>query len=709
MDHAINELRADSPRQWWSCPFSVFRFQQDDSQPVDASINSFADTPGSPPIQNPKSKIQNSSPPPHSSRRTRSALGWFLLWLFVCVLFAVGQHDVLFSPPYWDSAMGLATEAEFLVQTDFDYPRLFFEEPRFLRGGSAIYLTSILPTTMALLRHATPDPAWAHFGYRIFSITCASAIVVGVFAWVRPRSGSLGAFLLSAALATTPVFLTQAELLGMEMPLAAMALLSGSLLTRRKYVCAAVAALACFFVKANGMLVIMAALTYLVIVGPLLWGPWIRSDKRRYFIGLGAVGVAFAIERGVTRWLQHLPNYEEITGFFDFRRGTEELWRCAQLCPDVAAIFVIAAVASFGYLGTRVRQAGGCIAGLRSIAEEDAVVLFSWILVAGILVSHAWTHVIPRYLVFPLVFIYIGLGRMALRWPPHRVWVNTALVLVVLANLWNVDGRWYPSLAGSDARTGAWLERSREYRADHQSNIAAVQAIVEHPELGPVVAPNPFVQFLSMPGLGYVQESIRGYAMNTTTNEFFQPVDSLRLADVDALIFVWVSNRFRHLAHAIAPTFDEGMDEVLYADSAQFPYSPLVVFVPRAAPNSGQTDRQTGLRRIWPWLDDLAEADHLAARGQLAEAIWRIEAQYRRYPPHQTAELRLKLGELYEQAGRTQDAVNVYTDVPVVPLYRARAMDRLSRLLAASGRAEQADFYRQQADQARWFFRENQM
>lgn len=678
------------------------------------------------------SACSNAPPPPCSPSPSRplvpSIFRWFLAWLFVSLAFMAWQHHVLFSPPYWDSAMGLAAEAEFLVQTDFDYHRLFFEEPRFLRGGSAVYLTSVLPTTMAVLRELTPSPAWAHFWYRLFTMGCASALVLGVFAWVAPprvvagtlRAPSAETFravLLAGALATTPVFLTQAELLGMEMPLAAVALLGGSLLARGRYLAAALVALASFFVKANGMLVIMASVTYLVLLGLLFWQrpwgqaptpagqSWVNVQKRRYVAGMVAILLAFALERGVTRWLQTLPTYEEITGFFDLSRGARDLLLCAERCPDVAAVFLIAVLASAAYVVARVRCSPGFVAALRAIASDDPILLFSWILVAGILVAHAWTHVIPRYLVFPLVFVYIGLGRIVLRWPRVTPWVNTALVAVIAANLWNSDGRWYLPLAGSDARTGAWRERSREYLADHQSNIRAVRTMVRHAEHQPVVAPNPFVAFLSIPGLGYVERPIRGYSVNATTNAFFRHVDELRRDDAPTVILLSIANRFSDIGYAVVPAAEES-DEVLYTDESEFSDSPLVVFVPRGVAGSGQSDRQAALRRLWPWLDSMAEADRLAAAGQADQAIDRLKAEWRRYPKGQTAEVQVKLGEVCEKAGRTNEAIHWYTNVPVAPLYRARAMDRLSRLLSTSGQASDAAFYRHQADEARWFFRE---
>src|SRR5579884_1039643 len=53
---------------------------------------------------------------------------------------AIWRYEVLWLPPYYETAMGLFREADFLAATDFDYLRLRFHEPPGNVGGAYAYM-----------------------------------------------------------------------------------------------------------------------------------------------------------------------------------------------------------------------------------------------------------------------------------------------------------------------------------------------------------------------------------------------------------------------------------------------------------------------------------------------------------------------------------------------------------------------------------------
>jgi tetratricopeptide (TPR) repeat protein len=601
--------------------------------------------------------------------------------------------------------MGLFYEADFLVRSGFDYPRLWLHEPQFLRGGPAVYLASLLPTFIALLTKALGEPERVFLAYRLFTMGCAAAVLLGVFAWVRLRAGGFAAGLVAAALATTPPFAVQMELLGMETPLAAATLLVAWLACRERFVRAAAAAVGAFLLKPSGLLVAAALVAYIAASTALLWrgrnARW-RRDRRR---GLAAAGATLALLLAAVRRLQRLPNHDEVAGFFDLNRGLRLLADSARWCPDVAALFLLSAVVSAAWIVARARrpESRGPLAAMRALAVEEPVVLFAWILLLGSLAGYSYTYVLPRYFVLVLTLLALVLGRLGFVAPRGRPVGALAAALLAALNLWNADGRLYPAIAdsrASDRRTGAILERSREYLADHRANILACAVLAENPDRI-VIAPNPFVHFLSMSSLGYVRAPLRGYALNEVVNEHFRPIDEFRRFRGGEVVFVAVRNRFTDQASAAVPEFDPRTDALLYSDGAP---DPLIVFSPRSQAGGDASDRREAMLRLWPWLAAVEQAQEQSRRGDFEDAIATLRAALP--APPRDAEVRFELGRVCEQAGRFQEAVEWYQSVPMARVWRARAMDRLAAMLEQAGRREEQLEAKKEAQRARWHFRE---
>lgn len=640
------------------------------------------------------------------SRLAKAAL-WVAAWLALLASVAVWRWEVLWSPPYWDAAMGLFYEADFLVRSGFDYRRLWLQEPQFLRGGPAIYLLSVLPTFIALLTTALGEPERVFLAYRLFTMGCAAAAILGVFAWVRPRAGGLAAACVAAALATSPPFAVQMELLGMETPLAAATLLVAWLACRERHFAAAACAVGAFLLKPSGLMVCASLVAYVAASTALLWTVRDPRWRKGRLLGLSAAGATLALLLAAVRRLQYLPNHDEVVGFFDLQRGLRLLADSALWCPDVAALVLLAALVSAGWLVARARrpESPGLLAALRALAVEEPVVLFAWTLLLGGLAGYAYTYVLPRYFVLVLTLAAIVLGRLGFASARVRPVGALAAALLVAVNLWNADGRLYPQIAGdqaSDRRTGAILERSREYLADHRANIRACEILAENPRRV-VIAPNPFVHFLSIPSLGYVREPLEGFALNEVVNEHFRPVEDFRRFRGGDVAVVSVRNRFTDQASSEVPTFDPAGDELLYSDDAP---DPLTVFVVRSRTAGDAADRREAVLRLWPWTAAVERAREQSRLGDFDAAIETLRTPLPR--PPKDAEVRFELGRLCEQAGRVQEAIEWYQSVPMARVYRAAAMERLVAILSQAGRREEQYEAEREARRARWHFREDE-
>jgi hypothetical protein len=179
------------------------------------------------------------------------------------------HHDCLWTIPTGDQASGLWLEAIFLHETRFDYARLRFQEQTPAQGGASVYVHSVLPTLIAMLYDAAPSPAWAFLAYHVFTIFCAAVIVWLLYEAVAQVASGPTAALAGAFLATWPPFALQVSLLGMEIPMTALAFLATVLAAQERYLPAAAAGFFACAMKITALLatgVLLGAVAFLAIV-----------------------------------------------------------------------------------------------------------------------------------------------------------------------------------------------------------------------------------------------------------------------------------------------------------------------------------------------------------------------------------------------------------------------------------------------------------
>ncbi|MBX7166767.1 MAG: tetratricopeptide repeat protein [Pirellulales bacterium] len=594
-----------------------------------------------------------------------------MAFLFVFALITAWRFEIVASPPYWDSAMGLFLEANFLADTNFDYPRLWLQEKRFVEGGSAIYLISVLPTVVAALMKTLPAPRDVFIAYHLLTFACAAGIALTMFAIVRRRSGALVAVLSAAAALTTPLLATQIDMLGMDVPMVFCALLAiGAMLEGRNFTAfgLVLVAAAC---KMIGAIVGAAWFAYLVVATAARYPRATAHWRRRLWLALGTSlllvdGLVLLVVYLSTQATSQAENYEH-----DTTRGMAVMADLPYWCPDilsVAAVALLGTLVAAGVIAGRHRRRRELTASRRLIGLWQALVLneplylFAWLIVALMVVALAVAYTIPRYLCLPLVCVYLIVGTLLGRTAWTRTLGSAALAVVIGLNLANSDGRFFPAIpteAAVDLRTGAVLERSREYLLDHRANQLAVRYLAEHCSSRPIVAGNPLVHFLSLPRLGYVARPLSGVSVNSFTTSTFRPADTVLDDAPTDPVFVYLNNRFRQNATGEIPLPDP-RDRVLFRDG--FPGSPLLIYeryIPAAASDAGLRIVTT----LWP-VDRLhARGRYLAGLGQRQRARQMFELALRLDPTRH--ETRFELARLLLQDGD-----------------HARAREQLQRILA---------------------------
>lgn len=188
----------------------------------------------------------------------------------LCFAALLALHgSALRAPPTPDQIVGIWTEGAFLAETRFDYSRLFWQEPPASRGGPRTYMFSVLPSVLALLMTILDDPGQVIVAYHLFCLACAAVTLTLLFELLLANAGPAGAALACAAAATTPLFSVQAELAGMEMPLAACTTLALYLVARDRYLGATFACVAAFFIKSNALVLLVVHLGCVLL--RLLW------------------------------------------------------------------------------------------------------------------------------------------------------------------------------------------------------------------------------------------------------------------------------------------------------------------------------------------------------------------------------------------------------------------------------------------------------
>ena len=200
-----------------------------------------------------KSLLREGSNPATDSRYARAVFVAVFLFL---LLF---RYQAITYPPYWDSILGIFHEAVWLAEHNFDYIKLAKEQPSYLEGGARVYFWTVFPGIQAILMKITPSPT-AHFVVsHLLTYLLAAGLAMYFFKCCH-RTLSVGqSALITIALVTCPLFLSQAYAINMEVMVIFFCML-GLWLCLQDRVLSAVCVLVLAFYTKSSSLVMSAAL-----------------------------------------------------------------------------------------------------------------------------------------------------------------------------------------------------------------------------------------------------------------------------------------------------------------------------------------------------------------------------------------------------------------------------------------------------------------
>lgn len=627
---------------------------------------------------------------------------WFVGFILTWSLLVVARFDIIDSPPYYDFATGLFLEADFLAGSDFDYAKLFHEQNRWMEGGAAVYITSVMPTYVAVLMRSLPSARAVLVAYHLTTFAAAALLALLTFAALRPRTGTWGAAATAACLLTVPLLSTQVDMCGMDLPMAVLALAAVLLISRGFYGWSAVAAAGAFLIKTPGRAVVAATILYLlalIILGRRLATP---DAQRRQWRGLGWHLLVLAAELAIIDWTNALPHsaietWSQSRGYF---RG-ENFWNWMPYWfPDQLVVFfaccvgLIAAAASVFRRQIRDSQRQPAMLAWRAAAYrvliDEPIIVIGWTIIVGMLTALWFVYCLPRYFMLILPFLYLTVGRLLFSSPRWRR-VGLAVVVGLTAfNLANVEGDFFPEIDHEPynaCRNGAMLERSREYLRDHRSNIEGIARLARLYPNATVVCSSPYVHFLSLPRLGYVDRPLQGYSLSRYNNDTFQSGLQLPIESPREVVFVRVRNSFT-IAELPVPAAG---DTTIWDDRATNPNSPLIIYRHQWPEDISDQELAARYEMIVRPSRSLVEQANLAAReGRFAEAkasyyqaLEAVEGQ-----PGSPLEIDIHFGLAYVNFQQRQwpDAIEHLQEVTRLDPQRAAAFDLLGRSLCELNR-----------------------
>lgn len=578
------------------------------------------------------------------------------LVLVFFVLLLVWRGEVIMLPPYYETGMGLFREAEFLSATNFDYMALRYDEPVGNDGGAYCYMTSVLPTLVAVLMQTTPSPGIVFLICHLLWFLAGAIIAAGVSGLTRSQLGVPASIGLALAVITTPLLVVQVELMSMDVPMTALGILAVWALVRGRYGWSAVAGFAAFAAKPTGLIVTLASLIYLTL--GLLVRRSDSAERRIILRGLCYHAVALTAEVGIYAW-GGIHNRLQRIGFIE-----SFIYHFWIICPDVSVLILMVAVGGVVFAireVVRCRQKGqGVIVSLAESAwTTEAVLLMAVMIVCALLAAmilYAGVFVI-RYLTLVIPFLFMAASLLIFRWR-IAIWIVVIPYAWAAFNVMNAYGWAFPEHP-SDLRHCSILERSREYLPDLRASIEAMKAIELQAGSDPVVAGYPFNYYLSFPSLGYVEKPLAGYAAMPLPGTQFQEADAL-LTDLPSQVVAVSINNPSHRQGQITISPPEFADEILYEDPLP---SPLTVYRTSAMGASGEETTQEIIHRFYAGTDAVnltgmlrvQRSWRLVNRGRIDLAIQLLKTSIENDPDD--LDLRLELAELLIIDGKYEESL----------------------------------------------------
>jgi hypothetical protein len=395
----------------------------------------------------------------------REAAGIFLFGFFFLLFF---RTQALFYPPYWDSILGLFTEAIWLSENRFDYVALASWVSGYESGGARIYLfSSFYPALQALFLTFVKNRQAFFFLNHLAGIALASGVAAVFFRVARDLLGLRHALLACALLFFCPLFISQAYAINMEMP-AMIFIVSGSFFFMRGRHAAALGLfLGSLFFKYYAVIFSFAAGVSLLWLRPL--GPGRGKKDLGAALAYGLPCLLHACGRVLARALSAMPPEESDLEFSLLPEFDKFLRKFVVLArsPDLTLLILLGLLGGLFFLmeSRRARKSPGdlllCMGSLSLLALWSAIYFFS--------------RFLPRYcLVFLPYAILLMLHEVRGFRLRGRSMAGALAVFFLAFYAFNMKGGLYQKVEfpfDMNQNGGAFFERTLAYEDDMEANL----------------------------------------------------------------------------------------------------------------------------------------------------------------------------------------------------------------------------------------------
>jgi hypothetical protein len=520
-----------------------------------------------------------------------------LVTLATFVLLLILRSNVLHDPPYWDGAMGAWGEANAVANRAFDVRHHLLKEPMWLQGGDAVYRISLPVYAIAfgMVNLSTPHLIIVT---HIISFFIASLLAVTFYSAMRGVVGHLAALLSTLALMTSPLFSSQIDMVGIDLPALLFGWVAISSCVNRQYGLSSVASLLAFLSKPSGMVYTMAIVGFLVIRLLASLDSRFRSDLGRTLVGLAVNGLSLTVQWSILSWL--------------FARGYGTNWRVLMLIPywvpDIALLLVISMIGFAAYVLFDRERGETFTSFLHRLTNQHGLLSISLLVLVLLFAGLTKVSAIPRYLIYgyaPLFALFTGV----LFWRKDQAALAMKILMgIVLINIVNWKGLMYPSSeacgrwegfsAGTTAHEGSFLERSRAFRDDLQDVRKAIVAAQK--DGAPVVAGGAFANYLTSPRLGYVNAPVNGYLSDGLRDNYHSMKSPAALLhDLPReLVFIYCQTSLAESFPLLDMPKPEETDEILFSSGGRWP---IVVFKRKWDSSISNQELTFEIaRRLWP-------------------------------------------------------------------------------------------------------------
>ncbi|MCB4756785.1 MAG: hypothetical protein LHV69_07110 [Elusimicrobia bacterium] len=413
--------------------------------------------------------------------------GW-IVFLFL-LAFNAGR---LMDPPYWDGVTGVYSQGVWLANHHFDVARLCHQPP-YHEGGPRVDLFYAYAFLFGLLSKLF-SPATVFLLLHLLNLGFASVAISVCFKMIHKRLGSGISTLWILAAALDPIWSGQCAAIYLEVPLAAVVMLSLFYFGERDYGRAVLACVAGIFIKFSVLLLGLAFLVYVFL------DTFLRRARKARGLSLPqalllCVPFVVMVVLNQGHSLPVYPMKDVAASFITFFKTARLFF------PGLTFLFSLA----LGLVGTRLimrRREGPFSKG----SGDTPLIALLIIYIGSFFISFiVYGQMMPRYaamVLFPLVCL------LAILLSNHRTFSAVLGCTLLMWGAFNQYGRGLPPLPLHQARSGNLLERSREFLLDLDDNRDICRWLEQEHYQSPILVKYPFTQMLTMPEMGYVKRPL---------------------------------------------------------------------------------------------------------------------------------------------------------------------------------------------------------